>query len=198
MSYLFHFVSCVRLTCNALATTTNTVSDSTTTTSVYLTTVVTTTTPTSIISTSPGFTPIASAAGYVAKRDVPERFSLAQRGKVDSSVPQQRTCNVNNNKGAYYPRVYPQAVKCRKVIKTVTTKTVTVKYCKHNPTRTTVLPRKTATRFTTVTKTITSTVGQADATLTTTASTTATTITTTTSTETDTITETGMNAISPA
>ncbi|KAF5662694.1 hypothetical protein FHETE_7800 [Fusarium heterosporum] len=180
------------ITTTVTATSTSTKSESTTTTSVSSVTTVTTTTPTSTVPTPAGFTPAISASGYVAKRDIPGRFSLAPRGKVNNNVPQPKICKVVGDKSHHYPPVFPQSVHCQKLIKTLKTKTITVKYCKHNPTRTTTLPRKTSTRFTTVTEIVISTVGLADVTVTATASETSTSITTTTSTETEnvTITET--------
>ncbi|KAM0350583.1 hypothetical protein ACHAPU_003067 [Fusarium lateritium] len=183
------------ITTTITATSTSTKSESTTTTSVSSVTTVTTTTPTSTVPTLAGFTPAMSATGYVAKRNIPERFSLAERGKVNSNNPQSKICNVGGDKNHHYPAAFPQSVDYQKVVKTVITKTVTAKYCKHNPTRTTTLPRKTTTRFTIVTTIVTSTFGLADATVTVTAAETYTSTTTTTSTLTETVTLTGTNPI---
>lgn len=120
------------------------------------------------------------------------RFAIEKRGKVTGNLPQKNTC-FKGKPPSYYPAVYPQSVTCRKVIKTITTKTVTLKYCIRKPTRTTYLSRKTLTRYATVTTTTTRVVGQPAETLTISATETATEITTITSTQTDSTTLTGMS-----
>ncbi|PTD10389.1 hypothetical protein FCULG_00007661 [Fusarium culmorum] len=154
-------------------------------TDLFLTTVTATTTSTSTIPAPAGFTPATSDVSYRAKkREVPKRFSQAK-----ISINRQKlTLKVNAKKCDYSPALYPQAVNCREVVKTVLTKTVTLKQCKKTPTRTVVLPRRTSTKETTTTTTSTSTIIQADETLTVTARTVETTVTTSTSTTTSTTT----------
>ncbi|KAJ4246304.1 hypothetical protein NW762_013655 [Fusarium torreyae] len=134
------------------------------------------------------FTPVASDASFVPRRrDAPGRLSLAERDTVSKDIPKQR--KLVNKKAICYPQLFPQSVKCRKTVKTVTTKTIHAK-CSPNPTRTTYLPRRTSTRYTTVTTTITSAVGQDAVTIFVTAIDDVTEISTSTSTQTDTTTST--------
>ncbi|RFN54956.1 hypothetical protein FIE12Z_803 [Fusarium flagelliforme] len=180
------------VTTTSTDTSTSTVSESTTITNTAFSAVFVTETPTSTIPTSADFTPVASDVTYVAKkRDITGRFAVKKRGKVTGNFPQKNTC-VKGSQPSYYPAAYPQSVTCRKVIKTITTKTITLKYCIHKPTRTIYLPRKTSTRYDTVTTTTTRVVGQPAETITVTATDTATETTTTISTQTDstTLTET--------
>ncbi|KAJ4127755.1 hypothetical protein NW768_008027 [Fusarium equiseti] len=173
-------------------TTTSTVSESTTVTDTAFSTVFVTETSTSTVPTPAGFTPVASDVTYVAKkRDMTGRFAVEKRGKAAGNFPQQITCG-KGKPPSHYPAVYPQSVTCRKVIKTIITKTVTLKYCIHKPTRTSYLPRKTLTRYATVTTITTRVVGQPAETITVTATDTATETTTTISTQTDSTTLTGM------
>ncbi|CAG7558081.1 unnamed protein product [Fusarium equiseti] len=180
------------VTTTSTDTSTSTVSESTTITNTAFSTVFVTETPTSTIPTSAGFIPVASDVTYVAKkRDMTGRFVVEERGKSNGNFPQKNICG-KGKPPSYHPAVYPQSVTCRKVIKTITTKTVTLKYCIHKPARTTYLPRKTSTRYDTVTTTTTRVVGQPAETITVTATDTATETTTTISTQTDstTLTET--------
>ncbi|RBR13521.1 uncharacterized protein FIESC28_08149 [Fusarium coffeatum] len=175
------------VTVTSTDTSTSTVSESATITNTAFSTVFVTETPTSTIPTSAGFVPVASDVTYVPKRDMTGRFAVEKRGKF----PQQITCG-KGKPPSYHPAVYPQSVTCRKVIKTITTKTVTLNYCIRKHIRTTYLPRKTSTRYATITTTTTRVVGQPAETITVSATETATETTTTTSTRTDstTLTET--------
>ncbi|CAG1991375.1 unnamed protein product [Fusarium graminearum] len=135
----------------------------TTATATSFTTTITITTSTSTIPGPAGFTPAASDVSYRAKkREVPKRLYRA----MTSINRHKLTLKVNSKKCEYSPALCPQAVNCREVIKTVITKTVTLKQCKKTPTRTVVLPRRTSTKETTTTTTSTSTIIQADETLT--------------------------------
>ncbi|PCD41042.1 hypothetical protein FGRA07_02313 [Fusarium graminearum] len=165
----------------------------TTATATSFTTTITITTSTSTIPGPAGFTPAASDVSYRAKkREVPKRLYRA----MTSINRHKLTLKVNSKKCEYSPALCPQAVNCREVIKTVITKTVTLKQCKKTPTRTVVLPRRTSTKETTTTTTSTSTIIQADETLTVTARTLETTVTTAMATTTPTTTLTGMARIS--
>lgn len=142
------------------------------------------------ISTSAGFTPVASDITYVAKkRDVPKRLSLVQRAV--SNQPQQKILKAGSGglQPSYSPALFPQAVNCVKINEVATTKTITIPLC--TKTKKTTLAPSTATILPSVSTTTTSTVYLADATATSTFLTTVTTVTTTTSTETDSVTTTG-------
>ncbi|CAG1984067.1 unnamed protein product [Fusarium graminearum] len=115
----------------------------TTATATSFTTTITITTSTSTIPGPAGFTPAASDVSYRAKkREVPKRLYRA----MTSINRHKLTLKVNSKKCEYSPALCPQAVNCREVIKTVITKTVTLKQCKKTPTRTVVLPRRTKTQ----------------------------------------------------